>query len=181
MKRFLLVLVLSLFVTSTVWGFNGVRKGFILGGGIGLGMTSFKEELGSLSTDWSSNFAFMTDFKIGYAPTNQVEVVYSSKGSWWGESGVTFLHGYHTAAVNYFIAPQTPSFYVTGGLGFSTLSAPFEANTSTDVGFGIFAGGGYEFAPHYALEFNLAYGAPGDSGARFKGLVPRVTFVATAF
>ncbi|HKZ22133.1 MAG TPA: hypothetical protein VJ165_02905 [candidate division Zixibacteria bacterium] len=181
MKRFLLVLVLSLFVTSTVWGFNGVRKGFILGGGIGLGMTSFKEELGSLSTDWSSNFAFMTDFKIGYAPNEQWEIYYSDKSSWFDYYGITALHSFGTAAISYYLTPATPTFFLSGGLGFSAISAPFESNSGSDIGFGTFVGGGYEFAKHFAVQFDLMFGMPQESGYTFTGVTPRVTVVATAF
>src|SRR3989304_3139111 len=134
MKRVLILLVLFVLSTAlTSWSFDGQRKGFVLGGGLGIGLTSYVIDVGGFQSDRQNKFSFMTDFKIGYAPTNQVEVVYASKGSWWGESGVTLLNGYGTAAVNYFIAPQTPSFYVTGGVGFATLGAPFEGNTTPDT------------------------------------------------
>ncbi len=190
MKRFLLVLVLSLFVVSSAFGFDGVRKGFVLGGGLGLGMTSYTIKVndpffGSFETDRVNDFAFMTDFKIGYAPTNQVEVVYSDKSSWFSESSTTFLHGIGTATLNYYLKPEGPTPYISGGLGLATLSAPFESNTSTSTGFGFYVGGGYEFAKHFAVALDLMYGLPKDSDAgtdaTFKGFTPRVTVVATAF
>src|SRR4030065_1361743 len=108
MKKFLLVLVLFLFVTSTVWGFNGMRKGFILGGGLGLGMTSYQEELSGYKFDRVNRFAIMTDFKIGYAPNQQWEIYYSDKSSWFDYYGITALHSFGTAAVSYYITPMAP-------------------------------------------------------------------------
>jgi hypothetical protein len=183
MKRFSAVAVAMLFLASAVqvWAFDGQRKGFILGGGLGLGITSFTEELGPFSTDRENKFSFMTDFKIGYAPTEQVEIYYSSKVAWFDYFGITAAHGYGTAAVSYYLVPQSPTFFLSGGLGFSSISAPFESNSDSDIGFGFFVGGGYEFIRHFAVEVDLMYGQPTEGDYSFKGLVPRVTFVATAF
>jgi len=184
MKKVLAVMLAGLFLlilSANAQAFDGQRKGFILGGGLGLGMTSYTLEFGTLTSDRFNKISFMTDFKIGYAPTDQVEIYYSSKGSWWSESGTTFLHSYGTAALSYYLLPQSPTFYLTGGIGFSSLAAPFENNTTTETGFGFFGGAGYEFIRHFAIEANLMYGQPGSSGDTFKGLVPRVIFVATAF
>ncbi len=192
MKKFLLVLVLSLFVVSSAFGFNGVRKGFVLGGGLGLGMTSFKEELGSLQFNRENKFSFMTDFKIGYAPTNQVEIVYTSKDAWFSAgdstSSTTFLHGVSTASVNYYLKPEGPTFYVGGGIGVSSISAPFDKNAfsfDNALGLGIYASGGYEFAKHFAVAVDLMYGQPKDTQLgvdyTFKGFTPRVSVIATAF
>ena len=184
MKRIALVLAGILLFASAVQvrAFDGQRKGFILGGGLGLGVTSYTIDSDFFGeSDRFNEFSFMTDFKIGYAPSEQVEIYYSSKGSWWGEDGITFLHSYGTAAISYYFLPQSPSFYISGGLGFSSLSAPFEDNTDTDIGFGIFFGGGYEFVRHFAVEADLMYGQPQESGFTFKGFVPRIVFVATAF
>ncbi|OGC87987.1 MAG: hypothetical protein A2142_02080 [candidate division Zixibacteria bacterium RBG_16_48_11] len=126
----------------------------------------------------------MTDLKIGYAPTEQVEIYYSSKVSWFSVGdgdAVIFAYGFGSAAISYYFQPQSPTFYVSGGLGVATLSDPFEDDPETSSGFGLFAGGGYEFARHYAVEFDLMYGLPKDQGITFKGFVPRLVFVATAF
>ena len=185
MKKFLLVLVLFLFVTSTVWGFNGMRKGFILGGGLGLGMTSYQEELSGYKFDRVNRFAIMTDFKIGYAPNQQWEIYYSDKSSWFDAGSVIALHGVGTAAVNYYVKPLAPTFYLSGGLGFATISTPFEDNSDTDIGLGMFAGAGYEFAKHFAVQFDFMFGMPQESSSgvdyTFTGLTPRVSVIATAF
>ncbi len=183
MKRIAIVFAVIFLLVSAVqvWAFDGQRKGFILGGGLGLGMTSFTEELGPFSTDRENQFSFMTDFKIGYAPTEQVEIYYSSKVSWFDYFGITAAFGTGTGAVSYYLLPQSPTFFLSGGLGFSSISAPFESNSDSDVGFGFFVGGGYEFARHFAVEFDLMYGQPTEGDYSFNGLVPRVVVTATAF
>jgi hypothetical protein len=185
MKRIAIVLAVIFLLVSAVqvWAFDGQRKGFILGGGLGLGMTSYKFESGPFQTDTENQFSFMTEFKIGYAPTEQVEVFYASKVSWFNDAldNVIVANGLGLAAVSYYFLPQTPTWFVTGGLGFSTASAPFEESSRTYVGFGVSVGGGYEFARHFAVEFDLMYSAPEDEGVTFKGFVPRVVVTATAF
>lgn len=161
-------------------------RGLSWAGGLGAGITSYVIEMEGIgqtfaTSDRFNKFSFMTDFKIGYAPTEQIEIYYSSKGAWWGEDGITFLHSYETATVSYYFLPQSPTFYINGGIGFSSLSAPFEENTDTDIGFGFLIGGGYEFIRHFTVEANLMYGEPQESGFTFKGLVPRVVVTATAF
>ena len=187
MKRFLLVLVLSLFVVSSAFGFDGVRKGFVLGGGAGIGLSSYTLSGGGATSNRESQFSFMTDFKIGYAPTNQIEIVYTSKGAWFQGDGnllntFTILNNVSTASVNYYLKPEAPStFFLSGGLGLASLSAPFESNVDSWYGFGFYVGAGYEFVKHYSVAFDFMYGLPEDSGVTFNGLTPRVTFVATAF
>jgi hypothetical protein len=40
---------------------------------------------------------------------------------------------------------------------------PFEEGSDTWIGFGLFAGAGYEFSPHWSVEGDLIYGKPKDS------------------
>jgi hypothetical protein len=173
---FLFTLVLLCLVTSAQ-AFDGKRKGFILGGGAGLGHTSFTQEIGqaypgyheSYESDRENKAAVMTDFKIGYAWDDSWAVYYTSKVSWFGIENiygqdVTIANGLGAAAVTYWFKPQTPSGFVAGGLGYSTWSLPFEDNSSdTWFGAGLFMGGGYEFSKHWSVEGYLAWGKPKDT------------------
>jgi len=189
MKKVLLVLVLSLFAGSAVWGFDGHRKGFIVGGGVGFGSTAYKEKIvspfGSSETDWASVFAFMTEFKIGYAPNSQLEIFYSDKGSWFDYFGSVALNGLGTASINYYLKPEGPTFYLGGGLGFSTFTLPFENNSDVELGFGFYVGSGYEFTRHFAVQLDFMYGMPKQKSGGFEytftGFTPRVTIIGTAF
>ena len=168
-------LLSSLTIPANAW--DGKRKGFILGFGIGPGLTSFTQELAAwdyyqgwvrVKSDRSNKMAIMTDFKIGYAPTDFYEIYYTGKVSWFGLENVfgdkvTISNGVGALGATYYFAPQAPSPFISGGIGFSTWSAPFESGSKTWTGFGLFVGGGYEFARHMSVEFDLLWGKPGTT------------------
>src|SRR5574341_476879 len=166
---------------------DGQRNGFVIGGGIGVGSTNYKLELqsiyGSGQSDWENKLSYMTDFKFGLGLSRNVEVVLTSKMSWFDIEGLTFASGITGLETNIYL--QTIGVYFSGGLGVATLSDPFEDKPETWSGIGAFGGMGYEFASHYALEFNAIYGLPDreESGATlvFENLVARILFVVTAY
>ncbi|OGC90688.1 MAG: hypothetical protein A2142_01330 [candidate division Zixibacteria bacterium RBG_16_48_11] len=190
----LIAVCLLLDVTLDAEAYDGSRKGFILGGALGTGVTSYTEEYTvqrtsetgepydvTIKTDRKNEISLMTDFKIGYAPTEQMELYYCSKLSWFGKDFATFVNGLNSAGLSYYFRPKTPSLYLSGGLGLAVLADPFDNDPDTWTGFGFFAGAGYEFTSHLAVEFDLMYSQPEEGGDVFKGIVPRVVFVATAF
>lgn len=183
MKKSLLILVVLvvLFLIVNANAFDGKRKGFILGGGIGPGYTTFTQELAgydpylgyvTIKSDRVNKVGIMTDFKIGYAPTDYYEIYYASKVSWFGmESGagnVTIANGLGSLGATYYFKPVAPSPFIAGGIGLSTWSAPFESSTETWVGFGLFAGVGYEFIRHLNAELDLIWGKPGKTVSGIK-------------
>jgi hypothetical protein len=163
--------ILFLF-TANAHAWDGQRKGFLLGFGLGPGVTSFtqKVQMGMVSTESSreDKLAVMTDFKIGFAPDNTWAIYYTSKVSWFGITNVygnkvTVTNGLGAVAVSYWFNQQAPSPFIAGGLGFSTWSLPFEDNPpDTWIGPGLFAGGGYEFSKHVSIEGYLSWGKPKD-------------------
>jgi hypothetical protein len=95
-----------------------------------------------------------------------LEIYYISKVSWWGESSKTFILGLSAAAATFYFDDQTNTgWFIAGGVGLSTLDAPFESNISSSNGFGLFGGGGYEFAAHWSIEMDLLYSRIDESGA----------------
>jgi hypothetical protein len=181
---------------ATAFAWDGKRKGFVLGVGAGGGLASNKPYAnssgfgagGTTEGERESKFAIMTDFKIGYAPSNQVAIFWMSKVAWFGYDVVyqnqvlqsyTIANGIGGVAVAYYFNPEGPSPYLTGGLGFSTYDAPFEENFDGFSGSGFALGAGYEFSKHWSVEGNLSWGSPntdlqgGELG--FKSLAVRVT------
>lgn len=140
------------------------RRGFILGLGIGFGGSYLQANYGAISGD-ATRSAFLTNFKIGYAPTNTLEVYYANKVFWWDESGLAILiHGLSAFGVTKYMNSETASGpFVSGGLGISVLDAPFE-NVNPSYGFGVFMGTGYEFTKHWSLETSFMYSNISDSG-----------------
>ena len=173
----ILIVLITLFLIVSANAFDGKRKGFILGFGIGPGLTSFTQEVAGrdyyqdwviVKSDRSNKMAIMTDFKIGYAPTDFYEIYYTSKVSWFGITNVlgdnvTIANGLGALGATYYFTPQVPSPFISGGIGFSTWATPFESGSKTWTGFGLFAGVGYEFARHWSVEFDLLWGKPGTS------------------
>jgi len=191
----IVVVVLVAAMSVSVYAFDGQRKGFILGGGIGFGMTSFTQTVEgygqSVTSDRENKGAFMTDFKIGWAPTEQIEIYYDSKVSFLGMtnalgSDVTVANGEGGIGMSYSLNMAAPTFFFTGGLGLATWSLPFEDNApDTWVGFGLYGGVGYEFAKHYSAEFDIVYGNPSDSefgiDASTSALTLKLTINALAY
>lgn len=156
-------------IVSDAQAFDGHRRGFFLGGGLGPGFTAFKqtiEEYGeSASSDWETKVSFFTDIKIGYAPDERHMIYYFSDASWFGldnmyGSTVTLANGVDGLGMTIYFQPKAPSPYVNFGIGLASWNAVSESNADTWYGFGIMAGAGYEFARHWSLEGTLTYGHP---------------------
>ena len=152
----LLVLTAVIVTATSVYAFDGERKGFILGFGIGPGYTNFSQEINGLELDSEGKVSIATDFKIGYGFNEQFLLYYENRLSWFNltvideayydpwadeltftETDVTIAHGIGLVGMSYYFQTEAPSFYILGSVGVSTWSAPFETNSDTSVGFGI--------------------------------------------
>ena len=194
-KYFILFFVgFVLFLVNTnAHAFDGQRKGFLLGIGLGPGYTSFTQEVAvsvfgfheSAKSDRENKIGVITDFKIGYAPENSWAIYYTSKVSWFGMKNalgndVTVSNGLGAVAMTYWFKPQFPSPFIAGGLGYSTWSLPFENNPpATWTGFGLFAGGGYEFSKHISIEGSLSWGKPKHKVFGFEVSSNALSFMLT--
>jgi opacity protein-like surface antigen len=166
---------------SNLYSFDGERNGFILGGGIGAGYLSNSTSYNS-NTNTDNRGVFLTHFKIGYAPSNTLEIYYLSKVSWWGESDITFTLGLSAIAATFYLDKSTETGWsISGGIGLSSLSAPFETDLKSSNGFGVFGGGGYEFANHWTVELDLLYSAISESGADLNSFGVQLTVNVLAF
>ncbi len=189
--RFTVVLVIALMILGLISdadAFDGRRKGFILGAGLGTGVTSYTQTIEayrqSLTSDRESKFGVQTDFRIGYAPNGFLQIYYVSKVSWFSldnalGSSVTIAHGIGGLGVTYYLQPVAPSFFFTGVIGLSTWAAPFESNSDTWTGFGIGGGFGYEFARHWSIEVCATYGNPSDTQSGITATTNATTIKAT--
>ena len=100
---------------------------------------------------------FQTNFKIGYAPSNTLEIFYCNKVSWWSDLSL-FLLGLGTAAFTlYFDNTSETDWFVSGGIGLSSLTEINFDNSDSGSGFGLFGGAGYEFSRHWTVEVDLLY------------------------
>lgn len=124
-----------------------------------------------------------------------LEIYWFSKVSWFGHKHVlkgtdeygdyyeheaekwTVASGVAGIGATYYFNPTAPSWFLSGGLGYSSWLVPFEAqslyyydyyyegNTMQDsrFGLGLFIGGGYEFTKHLNVEMDLCWGNPKHS------------------
>ncbi len=171
-KSLLATFILSMIISfATVsYAFDGNRQGFILGAGVGPGLTSYNWEVGNYKSDSENKFSLITDFKIGYGPSNQLLIYWMSKVAWfsiekgYGESTI-YLNGVAGLGLSYYLEPEGASPYLTGGIGYSSFGEPFEENADAEYGPGIALGAGYEFAKHWSIEGNFTWSSPGNYNA----------------
>lgn len=173
-----LVCILVLGIASNASAWDKERRGFILGIGMGPGYSSYTDTRDSSGQEiFSANeskFAFLSDFKIGYAPNNKLMVYWLSKVAWFGKNDSTTDYQDNTIAsgvgglgISYFLKPQAPSLFVTAGAGFSAWSIPFEG-TDPWTGIGFAWGLGYEFSTNWNVEANVVLGKPKDEVGNIK-------------
>lgn len=169
MEKKLIILSLLIVVVTSLTAFDGRREGFILGFGAGLANVSYSQEIdvngeSSESPDLNDN-AFATDFKIGYAPNNQLELYYTNQMAWFPMENaigqeITIADGVGAFAISYFLAPELKdgawhsSIFLSAGVGLSTWSTPLEDENDAWEGTGYFVGLGYEFTKHYRVSLN---------------------------
>jgi hypothetical protein len=169
-------------LASTTRAWDGQRKGFILGFGLGSGVVSFDE---TKYSSWMNGFPeevyrtpVIVDVKIGYAPDNSLQVYWTGKSSFFKTSHYRYgmkpyfgdyevFYGVWGPGCSYFFKPEAPSPFIAAGIGYSAWQEQaWEAGTKPKAyyGLGLFVGGGFEFSRHWSLEMYLSLGKPGMEG-----------------
>lgn len=173
MKRWIgraLLLVALLAIASPASAFNGSRKGFLLGAGIGAAFSSFNQEL-TLNgiqypkSDDESKTGAATDFRIGGGVSDQLTLYYVNDVNWFSLNNalgndVTIASGLGLLGGSWYMKPEGPCFYFNGLIGIASWATPFESGSKSGNGFGLGLGAGYEFSKHWSVEGNLGFGSP---------------------
>lgn len=192
-KRFLFsVFLLTILILngSPAQGYDYQREGFLLGAGLGVGQTSYKQELtisgsGTATSPTEYQLGIITDFKIGYAPEKTWAVYFTNKVSWFEminvmDESVIIASGLSALAFQNWFKPKAPSPFITLGIGMSSWGAFFDENfDQTWTGLGIFAGGGYEFSRGWSLEAYWIWGEAKDSVSGISAKSETNTFMFT--
>jgi hypothetical protein len=168
----LLCLAIVSILAVDVCALDGERKGFILGFSVGPAVTSFTQKValsvGDITESERENkFGAGTDFRIGYAPSNQLMLYYTNKLTWLRltntlNEDVTVVNGVGLFGLSYYLLPQAPSFYVAGTIG-TSLWGVYDDLGNAWTGFGLGGTAGYEFTKYWSVEGTVMWGKPGDS------------------
>lgn len=183
-RNHVVVVLLLLGLANEALTFDNKREGFILGIGLGPGVTTYTPIFIGSTEDSESKFALITDFKIGHAPSDYVQIYWNSKVSWFEleRRDVLILNGFGGAGLTYLFQQQSPSPFISGGFGISSWVAPSRSSARVGTGFGFFLGVGYEFATIWNVEGDLMWGDPGPAtGLRGSTLTFKVTINLLAY
>jgi hypothetical protein len=163
----ILVLILCLAYSSFL-AWDGNRQGFLLGFGLGPALelvetkTAFEGENASTGHT-RSNFALLTDARIGYG-INSKSLLFISDFANWKKPGETIITlNSLLLEFNYFIRNTAPSFYISITGGYSWWLYPFDSYFNQHYsgnGFSASIGEGYEFSKHYSVKIDLCESNP---------------------
>lgn len=160
------------------------RSGFVIGFGIGLGVTSYSFSEGVTSyysngfttmvngpDEEGEKFGLATDFKIGAQVSQSFQIYYLGRTNWFddGRSGVAA--GISVLGVTY-VLPSAPV-HLSGGIGAANWFPLHEAGGG-GIGFGMTGGVGWEFADLWLLDFALTYGRPAYNEGHVDMFLARV-------
>jgi len=152
--RYTLCAVIVLAVASPSMAFNGKRKGFVLGGGLGVAPVARIESEGIDE----SRVGFASNFLIGYGWDEQNLLVFEGNGTTFKpdtDLDVTFSQGFAGPTWYHYFKPVAPTFFTVAGVGFYSFWYDIEdgEEDSNDSGLGLMGGVGYEFARHWQVSF----------------------------
>lgn len=185
LARVLTLVMLVVLIASSVSAFDGMRKGFVLGGGLGFSpytTWSFSEELFGFNVNFDeSNVGIGLNLVIGYAWDEYNMLVY--EGNVTGANSdlldETISQGFNGASWYHYFGPQGKSFFTVVGLGFYVNKVgDYDAD---DPGGGYLFGGGYEFARHVQAAVYFSGGQTKSDGVtighnHFSILIGAVAF-----
>jgi len=190
--RMLAVICLVILMVSSASAFNGLRKGFVLGGGLGLGPVA-NTSIDGLGGEYKKS-GLATNFLIGYAWDEQNMIVFLRDAVLYSETielafmgtvffrdKISIVQGFTGAGYYHYFGPVGRSFYITGGLGFQDWTSLEEDWNSPDVGGALLFGGGYEFARHWQVHGSLSFGSTSDAIFNYDHVQLLFTVSAVAF
>ena len=146
-------------LTTKIYGSDGERRGYVWGGGLGPGMTSYTLEVYvydvndrfvGVKTFRENNLTLVLDTKFGFAPHNLWAGYFTFKMTV-GDNVSNSLMG---LGVSHWFRHRAPSALIAGGFGISTLTV----ENRSESGFGLFVGGGYQYRRIPSIEVYLLWG-----------------------
>jgi hypothetical protein len=143
--------LLFLCVLSPGIAFDNHRKGFIIGGLGGVGLTNWEELNNGVKVDAGSDLLVHIDFRGGAGFGDRVMLY-----SWLAMNLAEHFSAFVGYAMSIYFNDTSPSPYISFGIGEAI--GWRGGLLSNETGFGFMAGIGYEFAPHWSTEINIMSG-----------------------
>jgi hypothetical protein len=154
--------VLVLLVATGARAFDGQRKGFVLGGGVGFApLASWQADIpvfnATVPADEQKS-GFGVQFIIGGAFDERNMLVYEGQVVGYNSdiAGWSVVQGFNGAAWYHYYGSTGRSFFTTVGLGLYYFKV--EDFAGNDPGGALLLGIGFEFAKHWQLGLSLAVG-----------------------
>jgi hypothetical protein len=151
-------LLLSLSLVGAI-ELQAQRSGFIIGLGLGAGVTSYSfSDFGSGN---ETNAGLATDFKIGAQVSPAVQVYYLGRTNWFTPRGSNLVAVGISALGLTYVLPSAPV-HVSAGFGYASWIEFDIEHGGALGGPGVTGGVGWEFADLWLLDFALTYGKLDD-------------------
>ena len=174
MKKILPIFLLTLAgLSSSVFSFDGNRKGFVLGGGLGLApaVTVSADLKETVTGDGQFSLYGLRDtrvgaainFLVGYAWDDRNMIVLEGNGAAFEDSDVLVSQSFSGASWYHYFGPLGQSAFTAVGIGLYGIDT--DKTDRADAGAGLLLGGGYEFARHWQVGGYLSFGATSLSEA----------------
>ena len=167
LRTMILVLGLITLHTSLTYAFDGNRKGFILGGGVGwVPVAHWSADADfygiGFGTHEESRLGYGLQFVTGGAFNEREALLFEVNIAAFSSNLAheTIYQAFMGAVWYHYFGEVGNSFFTAAGLGFYT----FQVGTydATDPGGAVITGGGYEFAPHWQAGLYLSFGQSTD-------------------
>jgi hypothetical protein len=146
----------------------GGRKGFVVGFGGGFGYSTWNESTyeycgyycGYRQVNSGNRSGVFTNFKIGFAPSDRLMILWHSSGTFFGSRyGSGFImDGIGGLSVQYYFS-SGPGAYALGGVGYHNIMR-FDPGYGgeNNLGVGVRGGFGFEFHRHWSVEAIVQHG-----------------------
>jgi hypothetical protein len=136
------------------------RRGFVLNLGLGAAWTSLKPT--GFPGPSENKRALGSEFKIGYAPSDNLMIYYSNDAAFFGfntdpdEAELFTATGMSGVGGTYFLRTGVPSLFVHASVGLAALRTFYSDDTEDSwSGGGVSFGGGFEFARHWTIDVDF--------------------------
>ena len=150
-----LTFVVLVMLSAQLFAFDGQRKGFVLGGGLGfspVGRWSVADNQAIFGGKTSeSRPGIAANILIGYAFDNNNMIVYDGDATAYSSTFNDKIssQGADVFAWYHYFGPCGKSAFTTAGIGLYVFSVEEVGDFSSNLGF--LFGGGYEFARHWQV------------------------------